>query len=71
MTLAICMQLSIKLKKLRWRETPYPAPIKARSPVHGIEDEEDSIGVEAVFMPCSNRQDKAAKGKDQIHNPLQ
>ena len=59
------------LRKLRWQETPYPAQIKAKNPVHGTEDEEDSIGVEAVFMQCSNHQVRAAKAKDPMYNLLQ
>ena len=34
-------------------------------------DEEDSIGVAAVFMRCSNRKVRAAKVKDPMCNLLQ
>ena len=65
------MQRFTKPRKLRWRGTPYPVSIKARSPVHGTEDEEDSIGVVAVSMQYSSHQGKVSKAKDQMHNPLQ
>ena len=56
------------LRKLRWQETPYPAHSKAKKLMHGIEDEEDSIGVVAVSTQYSNRQ---GKYKVQIPNQLQ
>ena len=56
------------LRKLRWQETPYPAQIKAKKLMHGIEDEEDSIEVVAVSTQYSNRQ---VKDKVQIPNQLQ
>ena len=65
------MLLFSKQRKLKWRETPYLAQIKAKNPVHGIVDEEVSIGVVAVSMQCSSRQDKAIKVKVQMDNPLQ
>ena len=53
------MRLSIKQKRSKWLVAPYQAINQAKSPIHGVEDEEVLDGVTDVLGPCSNHQDKA------------